>query len=202
MIIQSAEFVITCTEIKNFPKPDLPEYAFLGRSNVGKSSLINMLTNKRQLAKTSSTPGKTRQINFFLINECWYLADLPGIGYAKVSKTIKEKWEQMISGYLLKRKNLISVFYLIDCRIKPQKTDLDFVDWMGKYQIPFILIFTKTDKISGPQLDKNLSIYKKELMKHWEELPLIIISSSKTKSGKEDILKYIENNNAIFIQLT
>jgi GTP-binding protein len=198
MVIKKAEFIISCTELKKCPKPEMPEYAFIGRSNVGKSSLINMLTDIRHLAKTSTTPGKTQLINFFLINESWYLVDLPGIGYAKAAKSAKSKWEKMILNYISKRQNLLSVFYLADIRIAPQQIDLNFMEWMGENQIPFVILFTKADKITRTMLDKNINLYKKTLIETWEELPQMIITSSEKKTGKEEILDFIELTNKVF----
>jgi GTP-binding protein len=198
MIIKNAEFIISCTELKKCPKPEKPEYAFIGRSNVGKSSLINMITDIRHLAKTSTTPGKTQLINFFLINESWYLVDLPGIGYAKAAKSAKSKWEKMILNYISKRQNLLSVFYLVDIRIAPQQIDLNFMEWLGENQIPFVILFTKADKITRTVLDKNISLYKKTLIETWEELPQMIITSSEKKTGKEEILDFIELTNKVF----
>ena len=198
MIINKAEFIISCTELSKCPKPILPEYAFIGRSNVGKSSLINMLADIRHLAKTSGTPGKTQLINFFLINESWHLVDLPGLGYAKAAKSSKATWEAMIQNYLSKRECLLSTFYLVDSRLEPQKIDLNFMEWMGKKQIPFVIVFTKADKISRPQLDKQVALYKKTLLKSWEDLPTMIFTSAEQKLGKEEIFDFIEQTNKIF----
>ena len=193
--INSAKFVISNTDYRKCPQPDMPEYAFIGRSNVGKSSLINMLTNRRNLAKTSGTPGKTQLINHFLINENWYLTDLPGYGFAKISKSIRKKWEGMINSYLLNRENLIVTFILIDARHEPQKADMDFISWFGKKQLPFVLLFTKTDKLPKNKLATNIKAYKKYLSEDWDELPLSVLSSAKTGEGKEDILNIIEEMN-------
>ena len=171
MRIKQAEFIISNTNFKNCPKPDLPEYAFVGRSNVGKSSLINMLTERRNLAKTSSKPGKTQLINHFLINKLWYLVDLPGYGYAGVSKTLRFEFAKFSKNYLLKRENLICLFVLIDSRLKPQAIDLEFMQWLGENRIPFAICFTKQDKLSKKESIKNLNNYKNELLKGWEELP-------------------------------
>lgn len=195
MKVKTAKFIMSNTDYKKCPDKPLHEYAFIGRSNVGKSSLINMLTGYKKLAKISSTPGKTREINHFLINENWYLVDLPGYGYAKVAKTAREKWSGMIQQYLLNRKNLISLFVLIDSRIQPQKNDLEFLEMLGEKQIPFAIIFTKIDKLSSSVLDKKITVYKSELLKYWELLPEIFISSAKTSFGKEDILTYINKLN-------
>ncbi len=198
MDIKSAKFIISSPEVAGCPEPNLPEYSFIGRSNVGKSSLINMLSGNKKLAKTSSTPGKTQLINHFLINDEWYLVDLPGYGYAKSSKTDREKWGQMIHKYLMKRENLLCTFILIDSRHEPQKNDLEFIEWFGVNQLPFVLIFTKSDKISKEKLLKNLDTYKATLKQKWSELPQIIVSSSISKTGKEAVLELIENTNQLF----
>lgn len=195
MKITSAEFISSAVEVKKCPEPDKPEYAFLGRSNVGKSSLINMLTSKKGLAKTSSTPGKTQLINHFLINNEWYLVDLPGYGYAKVSKSQREKWSKFIHTYLNKRENLMCLFLLIDSRIPFQKIDAEMIQWLGSNGIPFCLVYTKGDKISGRELQKNVKTMKDELKKSWETLPVIFYTSSIDKSGKEEILQYIDEIN-------
>lgn len=199
MKIKTAEFVISNTNIQLCPEPDRPEYAFIGRSNVGKSSLINMLTNNRKLAKTSSTPGKTQLINHFNINDEWYLVDLPGYGFAKVSKKEKNKWVNFIREYLFQRKNLMYVFLLIDSRIPAQKIDLEFIELLGTKRIPFILLFTKIDKLSSAALNKNVAAYKRELFKTWEELPPIILTSSTAKQGTEEILGIIEDTNKMYL---
>ena len=195
MIIKTAEFVISNTDLKSCPKDKKPEYAFIGRSNVGKSSLINMLTNFKKLAKTSGTPGKTRLINHFIINEQWYVVDLPGYGYAKVSKTSRYKWEQFIAEYLRDREELVNVFVLLDSRLEPQKIDIEFMNWCGEKGIPFSMVFTKTDKLSSSALQKNLTKYKSEMTKHWAELPPVFVTSSVSKFGREKILNYIESIN-------
>lgn len=191
MIIKSATFVVSNTNHKDCPKDEKPEFAFIGRSNVGKSSLINMLTNNNKLAKTSSTPGKTQLINHFEINEQWYLVDLPGYGYAKVSKVARLKFEKFISEYLLERKSLINTFVLIDSRLEPQKIDIEFMNWCGEKEIPFSLVFTKIDKLSSSALQKNLAAYKKEMLKYWDELPPVFTTSSDSKFGREKLLNYI-----------
>lgn len=198
MLIKSGSFLKSSTNADQLPPPRYPEYSFIGRSNVGKSSLINMITGFKNLAKTSSTPGKTKLINHFLINESWYLADLPGYGFAKVSKTEKKSWDGMIKGYLNNRKNLLSVFLLIDSRHEPLKNDLEFMEWLGNKQIPFVIVFTKTDKLPTSKLQAAIAAYKKELKNYWEELPHFIITSSEKGSGKEEILAYIEETNKIF----
>ena len=198
MRIKQAEFIISNTDIKKCPKADIPEYAFIGRSNVGKSSLINMLTERKNLAKVSGKPGKTQLINHFLINKLWYLVDLPGYGYAGVSKSKRYEFAQFIKKYLLKRENLMCLFVLLDSRLKPQAIDLEFIQWLGENSIPFVICFTKQDKLSKKESVENLINYKKELLKSWEELPQIFLSSATKKNGKEDILSFIENTNELF----
>lgn len=196
MIIKEATFIASNTTVDKCPETDLPEYAFIGRSNVGKSSLINMLTNQRKLAKTSSFPGKTQLINHFKINDNWYLVDLPGYGWAKVSKDSREKWRKMIRNYLQNRKNLACVFLLIDSRLEPQQVDLDFVAMLGTMGVPFVLVFTKTDKQSPVKTDVNVAAFKRKLLETWEELPPIFLTSSEERKGREDILDFIESVNA------
>ena len=198
MEIQNAEFITSSTTEKQCPKPDKPEYAFIGRSNVGKSSLVNMLTNRKKLAKISTSPGKTITMNHFLINKEWYLVDLPGFGYAKRSKTERVKWEKMIRNYLLTRPNLLNVFLLVDFRIEPQKIDLEFMEWLATSQIPFVIIFTKADKVSIAKTDISLERYKNTLLERWEEIPPLIVTSSQTALGKDELLAYIEKTNKIF----
>ncbi|MBN2682469.1 MAG: YihA family ribosome biogenesis GTP-binding protein [Bacteroidales bacterium] len=200
MIIKSAKFVISNTDLKKCPTPNKHEYAFIGRSNVGKSSLINMITNRKKLAKTSATPGKTQLINHFIINNEWYLVDLPGYGYAKVSKEKRNKWQGFITDYLLKRENLFLTFVLIDSRLEPQKIDLEFMEWLGVNQIAFCIIFTKADKLTSSKLESNIENYKTELLKTWEELPVYFISSAETGLGKDNILNYIEETNKLLIE--
>ncbi len=195
MEIKSAEFIISNAVVGKCPDTNNPEYAFIGRSNVGKSSLINMLTGRNKLAKTSATPGKTMLINHFLINNEWYLVDLPGYGYAKRSKKDKDKLEVMISSYILKREQMINLFLLIDCRHEPQKIDLEFMEWLGENGVPFSIVFTKADKLGGGKLKQNISHYLKELKKQWEELPPYFITSSENKTGRQEILDYIEQIN-------
>lgn len=191
MKIKSAEFLISNTDIKKCPQDSKPEYAFIGRSNVGKSSLINMLTEKKTLAKISGRPGKTQLINHFVINDHWYLVDLPGYGYAKVSKVSRAKWEKFISEYLTKREQLTNVFVLLDSRLEPQKIDLEFMNWCGEKGIPFSMVFTKADKLSSSALQKNLAKYKKEMLKYWAELPPVFVTSSTSGLGREKLLNYI-----------
>lgn len=191
MKIKEAVFVVSNSDISKCPTDEKNEFAFIGRSNVGKSSLINMLTGKKNLAKTSGTPGKTQLINHFLIDEKWYLVDLPGYGYAKASKTARYKWEKFISEYLTKRKNLINTFVLLDARLEPQQIDLEFMNWCGEKGLPFSMVFTKIDKLSSTALQKNLAKYRKEMLKYWDELPPVFTSSSESGFGKEPILNYI-----------
>ncbi len=186
---------MSSTDVMKCPPPEKPEYAFIGRSNVGKSSLINMLTDNKKLAKTSQRPGKTQLINHFIINENWYLVDLPGYGYAKAAKRETKKFQSYIVEYIAKRENLHCLFVLIDCRLEPQKADMEFISWLGENQIPFVLVFTKADKLGKNQLASNIAFYKKELLEKWEELPDILVSSSETGQGKEDILNFIERVN-------
>lgn len=198
MEINSAEFVISQTDWQKCPEPKIPEYAFIGRSNVGKSSLINMLTQRNKLAKISSTPGKTQTINHFIINNEWYLVDLPGYGYARVSKKDRNKFMGMSYNYLQHRPNLEAVFVLVDSRHEPQKIDLEFMQWLGKKQIPFAIIFTKSDKLGSSTLHKNLLKYKKKLLQTWEYLPELFVSSSETGLGKQEILGLISQVNQGF----
>lgn len=200
MKIKTAEFVISNTDIKKCPEPTLPEVAFIGRSNVGKSSLINMLTQKKNLAKTSGKPGKTQLINHFIINEEWYIVDLPGYGYAKTSKLNRFKWTKFIESYLRERENLMNTFVLIDSRLEPQKIDLEFMNWLGHHGIPFSMVFTKIDKLSSSELQKNLAKYKKEMLKVWEALPPVFTTSSTSAFGREKLLKYIEEINELYVK--
>ena len=186
-----AEFVKSSSSLKECPKPDLPEYAFIGRSNVGKSSLINMLCAHKGLAKTSATPGKTRLINHYKVNELWYLVDLPGYGYAKVSKNQRKDFDKTLFNYLSKRENLHCVFVLIDSRIPPQANDMEFIRRLGELQIPFSIVFTKTDKTTQKQLSDNTKTFKNEMLKTWEELPPCFYTSSNTKAGREEIFEFI-----------
>ncbi len=197
MKIKSAEFVTSSKIYTQCPPANMPEYAFIGRSNVGKSSLINMITDRKKLAKTSSTPGKTQLINHFLINNDWYLVDLPGYGYARSSKDDREKWSKMIDQYLLNRESLMCTFILIDARHEPQKNDLEFIDGFGETALPFIIIFTKTDKIKKDQLARNIEKYKLTLKEKWSELPQMLVSSSTLSQGKEDILNLIDKTNQL-----
>lgn len=195
MNVANAEFVVSNTNVEQCPKTKLPEYAFIGRSNVGKSSLINMLCNKKKLAKTSSTPGKTQLINHFLINKQWYLVDLPGYGYARTSKVQKKTFQKFITDYLIKRKELISTFLLIDLRHKPQPLDLKYMRWLGKNLIPFSIIFTKADKLKEVEINEHILKYLNDIRKDWEEIPQYFITSSEKKIGKSELLNYIDEIN-------
>ena len=195
MKIKSAEFISSYTTYKDCPEPKIPEYAFVGRSNVGKSSLINMLMDRKKLAKTSQSPGKTQLINLFFINKDWHLADLPGYGYAKVAKTMRKDFNKLIKDYAEFRQNLMCLFVLLDSRHAPQKNDLEFMRWLGEARIPFSMVFTKVDKLSSSELNKNLNHYKKEMLKEWEALPNIFITSAEQKIGRNEILDYIDKIN-------
>ncbi len=195
MHIKSAKFVISNTDVRKCPEGNLPEYAFIGRSNVGKSSLINMLTNHKGLAMTSATPGKTLLINHFLINEEWYLVDLPGYGFAQRGMAQREQLRQIIESYILGREQLVCLFVLIDCRHPAQKIDLEFMEWLGENGVPFTIIFTKTDKIGRGRLKENIKAYQEAMLGTWEELPPMMCSSSENKEGREEILDYIEEIN-------
>ena len=194
MMIKQADYVISSPSVEKTPKPDKPEYAFIGRSNVGKSSLINMLCNK-DLAKTSASPGKTKLINHFLINNAWYIVDLPGYGYAKISQRERKQWEKMIEDYLRKRENLINVFVLIDSRHKPQPNDLEFVNKLGSWQVPFTLVFTKADKEKPKVVERNVNAFLDALKATWEILPKYFITSAAKKEGKDELLKFIDDCN-------
>lgn len=195
MEITSAEFVISNTDVQKCPAGTLPEYAFIGRSNVGKSSLINMLTARKGLAMTSSTPGKTMLINHFLINNAWYLVDLPGYGYARRGLKGKDQIRTVIEDYILEREQMTNLFLLIDSRLEPQKIDLEFMEWLGENGIPFSIVFTKTDKLKGGKLKMNINAYIKELRKQWEEVPPYFITSAEDRAGREEVLGYIEGIN-------
>ena len=195
MEIKKAEFTLSAPMESMCPKDNKPEYAFIGRSNVGKSSLINMLTNNKKLAKTSATPGKTLLINHFIINNEWYLVDLPGYGFAKRSKKEVAKLEQMISGYILQREQLVNVFLLIDIRLEPQKIDLEFIQWLGDSSVPFAIVFTKADKLSAAKSRQSVEDYKKVLLETWEELLSIFVTSAEKRQGRDEVLDYIEQIN-------
>lgn len=191
----SPEFIKSASKWTELPEPNIPEYAFIGRSNVGKSSLINMLAEKKDLAKTSGTPGKTQLLNIFQMQNSWYLTDLPGYGYARVSKVKRGQFEKMITNYLTQRPNLVNTFVLIDCRIPPQKIDLEFMEWLGEKQIPFSIVFTKIDKISSTALQKALLNYKKEMLKTWESMPQTFTTSASGRIGRLEVLNFITSIN-------
>ena len=195
MVIKSAEFVISNSRVEKCPTTGLPEYAFIGRSNVGKSSLINMLTARKGLAMTSQKPGKTQLINHFIINDAWYLVDLPGYGYARLGKDSRDSLRRMIEDYVLERKELVLLFVLLDCRHEPQKIDLEFIQWLGEEGVPFALVFTKADKRSKGRLAANVEAYKAKLREEWEELPPIFVTSSEERMGRDELLGYIEEVN-------
>ncbi len=197
-MIKTAAFVCSNTRTDKLPPPVRPEYAFIGRSNVGKSSLINMLLNHKGLAKTSQKPGKTQLINHFIVNDDWYLVDLPGYGYARTSKSNRTEWERFIRYYLKNRESLQCVFVLIDSRLEPQKVDIDFCNWLGEEGIPFLLIFTKADKQSAVKTDQNVAKFKKELLKSFEEVPQIFITSAENKLGRDAVLRLIDELNSQF----
>ncbi|MBR5028989.1 MAG: YihA family ribosome biogenesis GTP-binding protein [Bacteroidales bacterium] len=198
MIVKSATFVVSNSDYRKCPPPQKPEYAFVGRSNVGKSSLINMLTGNGKLAKTSVQPGKTQLINHFEINGDWYLVDLPGYGYARISKAQREKWNKMMKGYLLNRSNLMCVFVLVDSRIPPQEIDIEFINFLGENGVPLMVIFTKTDKKKQREMVQNINSFKRRMLQDWEDLPEMLLSSSVTGYGREDILQTIDNMNKTF----
>lgn len=191
MLIKSAEFVVSNSDVAKCPSDRRPEYAFIGRSNVGKSSLINMLMQRKNLAKTSGRPGKTQLINHFLVNDRWYLVDLPGYGYARVSKSAKKVFQKFITQYFQKRQQLVSAFVLIDCRHEPQKIDLEFMQWMGENEIPFSIVFTKADKLKEKALQKNIKSYVEKMLEFWEELPPYFVTSSSNGTGRDELLNYI-----------
>ena len=195
MVIKSAEFVLSNSRVEKCPTTGLPEYAFIGRSNVGKSSLINMLTARKGLAMTSQKPGKTQLINHFIINDAWYLVDLPGYGYARLGKDSRDSLRRMIEDYVLERKELVLLFVLLDCRHDPQKIDLEFIQWLGEEGVPFALVFTKADKLSKGRLAANVETYKAKLREEWEELPPIFVTSSEERMGRDELLGYIEEIN-------
>lgn len=195
MVIKSAEFVISNSRVEKCPTTGLPEYAFIGRSNVGKSSLINMLTARKGLAMTSQKPGKTQLINHFIINDAWYLVDLPGYGYARLGKDSRDSLRRMIEDYVLERKELVLLFVLLDCRHDPQKIDLEFIQWLGEEGVPFALVFTKADKLSKGRLAANVEAYKAKLREEWEELPPIFVTSSEERMGRDELLGYIAEIN-------
>lgn len=200
MVIKTAEFVKSSGKWQECPEANLPEYAFIGRSNVGKSSLINAMMNHKDLAKTSGTPGKTQLINHFLVNGNWYLTDLPGYGYARVSKTMRRDFEKINTNYILNRKNLVNLFVLVDSRHTPQQIDLEFIEWCGESGVPFAIIFTKADKLKPNTLKDNVEHYKNELLKSWEEVPEMYVTSAEKKLGGSEILKFIGETNEMIIK--
>lgn len=200
MIVNTARFEISNTDVNKCPDSSKHEYAFIGRSNVGKSSLINMLTGKKNLAMTSSTPGKTMLINHFLVNDSWYIVDLPGYGYAQRSKTDRQRLEKIIKSYILHRSQMTNLFLLIDSRHKPQKIDLEFMEFLGENGVPFSIVFTKTDKLSKKAAEDNIAAYCKALLEQWEELPPVFVTSSETGKGREELLAYITELNQLPLQ--
>lgn len=200
MVIKTAEFLKSSGKWQECPEPTLPEYAFIGRSNVGKSSLINAMLNHKDLAKTSQTPGKTQLINHFLINEKWYLTDLPGYGYARVSKSMRKDFEKINTNYILERQNLVNLFVLVDSRHTPQQIDIEFIEWCGESGVPFSIVFTKADKLKPNTVNDNVEVYRTELLKTWEELPDMYVTSAEKKLGGEEILKFITKTNEYLIK--
>lgn len=192
MQIKSAQYLISSPSYDKCPKPDKPEFAFIGRSNVGKSSLINMLVSKQSLAKTSSQPGKTQLINHFIVNNAWYLVDLPGYGYAKIAQSTRRRWEQMIENYLRKRENLVNVFVLLDARHEPQKNDLAFISQLGQWEVPFVLVFTKADKEKPGAVQRHVKQFLDKMREEWEFLPQVFITSAEKKTGREEVLQFIQ----------
>ena len=195
MHIKSAEFVRSNSDVDKCPKDRLPEYAFIGRSNVGKSSLINMLMQRKSLAKTSGRPGKTQLINHFLVNKNWYLVDLPGYGYARVSKSSKKTFQKFITDYFEKREQMVLAFVLVDCRHEPQPIDMEFMEWLGTNGIPFYIIFTKADKLKPMALERNIKIYTEKMLETWEEMPKYFITSASNSAGRDEVLNYIDDLN-------
>lgn len=199
MKIKTAEFVISNTDVSRCPVSQLPEYAFIGRSNVGKSSLINMITERKSLAKTSGKPGKTQLINHFLINDSWHLVDLPGYGYAQVSKSTKKTFQKFITAYFEQREQMLCAFVLVDSRHKPQAIDLEFMQWLGEHEVPFCIIFTKADKLKPKVLERNIEAYRDQMLQFWTEMPTYFVTSSSTGLGREEVLDYIESINQNFL---
>lgn len=195
MDIKQAEFTLSAPNVNQCPKDNKPEYAFIGRSNVGKSSLINMLCGNKRLAKTSATPGKTLLINHFIINREWYLVDLPGYGFAKRSKSEIKRLEQMINGYILQREQMVCVFVLVDIRLEAQKIDLEFINWLGESSIPFAIVFTKADKLTAAKAKASVEAYKRTLSETWEEMPTMFVTSAEKKTGRDELLEYIDKIN-------
>ena len=201
MKISKSYFLCSNTKFDRLPKDNIPEYAFIGRSNVGKSSLINMLTQHGGLAKTSSVPGKTITINHFVINDSWYIVDLPGYGFAQHSKKTREEWRIMLNNYISRRRNLVTTFVLVDSRIEPQASDIGFMEWLGENGVPFCIVFTKADKLSKTQVNLNVEYYKKRLLQDWEELPPIFVTSSEKQMGRDEVLDYIEQQNNVIEEM-
>lgn len=201
MKISKSYFLCSNTKFDRLPKDNIPEYAFIGRSNVGKSSLINMLTQHGGLAKTSSVPGKTITINHFVINDSWYVVDLPGYGFAQHSKKTREEWRVMLNNYISRRRNLVTTFVLVDSRIEPQASDIGFMEWLGENGVPFCIVFTKADKLSKTQVNLNVENYKKRLLEDWEELPPIFVTSSEKQMGRDEVLDYIEQQNNVIEEM-
>lgn len=197
MTVNNAEYIGSFPKESKCPKTGKPEYAFIGRSNVGKSSLINMLTERQSLARVSKTPGKTQSLNFYLIDEDWYIVDLPGYGYAKISKSKRAEWEKMIQIYLMHRETLMAAMVLIDSNIPPQLIDIEFINWLGKEQIPFVIVFTKADRLKKNILNANIQRFKNELLKYWNEMPQYFITSSNDEMGKEELYAFFEKTNKL-----
>lgn len=195
MDIVKAEFVVSNSTVTKCPKPDRHEYAFIGRSNVGKSSLINMLTNNKKLAKIAAKPGKTQLINHFLINDAWYMVDLPGYGYAKISESVRQQFEKLIRDYILKRENLVCLFVLVDSRLEPQRIDLEFMEWLGENGVPFVMVFTKADKLTFSERVKCIDEYHKVMLETWETTPLAFMTSAEKRLGRQELLDYIDELN-------
>ena len=198
MKINTADYSGSYPTVRKCPPSSLPEYAFIGRSNVGKSSLINMLCERNALARVSKTPGKTQYLNFYIVNKSWYIVDLPGYGYAKRSKTKRKEWQKMIEGYMLHRINLVCAFVLVDINVPPQNIDIEFINWMGQMQIPYVIAFTKADRIKTSKVQENITAFSEELLKYWNELPQMFITSSNNKTGADEIYAFLEKINAGF----
>lgn len=193
MIIHQADFTGSYPDYRQGPKDDRPEFAFIGRSNVGKSSLINMLVERKDLARTSNVPGKTQHLNYFLINEEWYLVDLPGYGYAQVSKKLRKKWRQMMNAYFINRENLVCVFVLVDSNVSPQKNDIDFINWLGENRIPFVVLYTKSDRCKSAELEQNIAAFREALAEYWAMLPPDVITSANKQTGRDEVFQIIQD---------
>lgn len=200
MTIHTADYSASFPSVNKCPNTEIPEYAFIGRSNVGKSSLINMLCERKKLALTSGKPGKTQMLNYFIINKLWYLVDLPGYGYAKISKVKRESFRKMIEGYLQRRNNLQCTFLLIDSNVSPQKIDIEFINWLGEARIPFVIVYTKSDKSKAPELKKNIEAFQNKLLETWHELPTQFHTSANKREGRDELLEYIEGLNEKFAE--